>query len=300
MVIVRLEGGLGNQMFQYALGRNLSLINKTELKFDVSGFDKKLYGDGVIQRNLRLTIFNTIINIASERELNDVKNSGISGIEKFVYRLQRRKTIPYFRKNELFENRWFEFDKNILKANKNVHLTGYWQSFYYFESIRETLLKDFTFKLYPNENLYPFLKDIRKQNSISLHIRRGDYIKSKETFNLHGVCSAEYYQAAIAEITAKVSNPIFYIFSDDIEWVKENFNISFPCIFVEQTPTDHDFFDLYLMSICSHNIIANSSFSWWGAWLNRNRDKIVIAPKQWMSDAAIDTTDLIPENWIRL
>lgn len=300
MIVVRLEGGLGNQMFQYAIGRQISLINKTELKFDLSGFDKNKNVSEVIRKDLRLSIFDSPINIATQQEIGNVRNSKLPLIEKLLYRLQKRKNIPYYRKNELFESQWFKFDRNILKAGKNAYLTGYWQSFHYFHAIRTILLKDFAFKTHPDTKLYPYLNEINKQNSISLHIRRGDYIKNPETFNLHGICSPEYYQAAIKEITAKVNNPVFYIFSDDPEWVKENFAMSFPCIFVLQTPAEHDFFDMYLMSLCKHNIIANSSFSWWGAWLNNNPKKIVIAPKQWMANPGIDTTDLIPTNWIRL
>lgn len=300
MIIVRLEGGLGNQMFQYALGRHLSLINKTELKFDLSGLDKKNYAPGMVQRELRLTVFDTLINIASEQEIRDVVTSGISKVENLIYKIQRRSTIPYFRKNELFENTWFKFDKNMLRAGKNVHLTGYWQSFHYFKAIREVLLNEFTFKEYPNQHHYPFSKSIHEQNSVSLHIRRGDYINNSDTLKLHGICSTDYYQAAVKEISRRIKKPVFYIFSDDINWVKENFSIDYPCIYVSETEQQKDYFDMHLMSTCKHNIIANSSFSWWGAWLNRNPYKIVLAPKKWMADHGINTNDLVPENWIRL
>ncbi len=292
MIIVRLEGGLGNQMFQYALGRKLSLKNKTELKFDISAL-------GPATREFQLNIFNSQFPIASEQDIDNVKNSNLSFVELLKYRIQRKINIPYFRKSDLFETTLFKFDSNILKAGKNAYLTGYWQSHKYFEKIRKTLLKDFQPKEIPTSSIYNYLNTLSSESSVSIHIRRGDYVNNAETNTLHGTCSVEYYNSAIDYISSKIHTPVFYIFSDDMDWVKSNFIIKHKFIYVTETPVGKDYFEMCLMSYCKHNIIANSSFSWWAAWLNQNPDKIVVAPKKWMN-TSINTNDLIPANWIRL
>ncbi len=144
------------------------------------------------------------------------------------------------------------------------------------------------------------MAQIESTNAVSLHIRRGDYVKVKETNDFHGVCSIAYYETAIELITNKINDPVFYIFSDDMDWVKKNFNIRQNHVFVDANDAATNYEDMRLMSLCKHNIIANSSFSWWGAWLNPSSSKTVIAPKKWMKDPSIETIDLIPGNWIRL
>jgi len=300
MIIVRLEGGLGNQMFQYAIGRQLSLLNKTTLKFDLSSFEKNLFENNAFWRGYALDIFEAIIDIASADEITKIKESPTPFFEKISYRLQRFREIPYFRKTELFEKKLFSFDENILKVTKNAYLTGYWQSPKYFSEIRTVLLSDFKLKENPSTENYNFIDKVSKQESVSIHVRRGDYVTNPETFKFHGVCSLDYYNRGIEYIKSNVANPFFYVFSDDIKWAEDNIKLPGSVVFVKNTPPGKDYFEMHLMSLCKHNIIANSSFSWWGAWLNNNSDKIVVAPKKWMNDASIDTTDLIPDNWIRL
>jgi len=140
---------------------------------------------------------------------------------------------------------------------------------------------------------------IKEKNSVSLHIRRGDYLTMQKAIDTIGVCPLDYYDKAIREITRKIKNPTFFIFSDDINWVKENLKTNSPTIFVSGGKLK-DYEELILMSKCKHNIIANSSFSWWGAWLNNNPNKIVIAPKKWFKDTSKNTRDLIPESWLKL
>ncbi|MDD3060131.1 MAG: alpha-1,2-fucosyltransferase, partial [Sulfurimonas sp.] len=143
-------------------------------------------------------------------------------------------------------------------------------------------------------------EEIQSSNSVSLHVRRGDYVSNKNATSYHGVSSLDYYYNAIETISKKISNPILYIFSDDIPWVRENLIVSLPIVFIENTNTDRPFEDIYLMSLCKHNIIANSTFSWWGAYLNSNLEKNVIAPKKWFNDPVINTEDLIPSSWTRI
>lgn len=299
MIIVRLLGGLGNQMFQYATARHLSILNNTKLKFDSSAFDKNIYAENATWRDFQLSVFKLKSEIATEQDIEVVKNAELPFFEKIYYRLLR-KNIPSYRKTEQFEKQLFCFDQSIFKASANTYLTGYWQSPLYFDAIRSILLKDFELGEKPSKKDYPFFDDITRQNSVSIHIRRGDYVSNPEYLKIHGLCSIEYYQGAIEYICRKVANPAFYIFSDDMDWAKENLQIKNPCIYVTGTPAGKDHFEMHLMSLCKHNIIANSSFSWWGAWLNKSSEKIVIAPKKWMGDPAIDTTDLMPANWIRL
>ncbi|MBS1565210.1 MAG: alpha-1,2-fucosyltransferase, partial [Bacteroidetes bacterium] len=144
------------------------------------------------------------------------------------------------------------------------------------------------------------LERVEKTNAVSLHIRRGDYVTVAHTNQLHGTCSIDYYQRA-AELIADVSpDPVFYIFSDDIAWVRENLQLPFPIVFVEGNDEAHAYEDMRLMSRCRHHILANSSFSWWGAWLNGRPDKIVVAPQKWMNNDSIVPKDLIPVSWKRL
>ncbi len=141
---------------------------------------------------------------------------------------------------------------------------------------------------------------IQSFKSVSLHIRRGDYVSNKVTNQVHGVCDLNYYSHAISYIAERISNTHLFVFSDDPEWAKGNLKTEIPTFFVDNNRADKDYEDLKLMRQCKHNIIANSSFSWWGAWLNQNAGKIVIAPKKWFNDKSINTKDLIPEKWIRL
>ena len=180
------------------------------------------------------------------------------------------------------------------------YVRGFWQSELYFKSIEELIRKDFTFASEPTGSNKELAKAIATQQAVSLHIRRGDYVNIQSTNEYHGTCSIEYYQKAIEYILSNLSDPVFYIFSDDLPWVKANLDVSAPHIFAEGNDATTNFEDLRLMSLCKHHIIANSSFSWWGAWLNPSKTKIVIAPKRWMNDPEFDSKDLIPKNWIRI
>ena len=227
-------------------------------------------------------------------------------ILKYLTYIKQNRTK--YKQFKLVEDTFQPFDPMVLKAGKNVYLEGYWQSEKYFKEIEYIIRKDLIIK----PNLKGRNKDIAKkivsENSISLHIRRGNYVANPEIFKVHGTCEQEYYYEAIDYITENVKEPYFYIFSDEIEWAKDNFKIEYAHTFVdinigfdgENYQDEKNYEDLRLMSLCKHNIIANSSFSWWGAWLNQNPEKIVIAPKKWFNDESLDTSDLIPNSWIRI
>lgn len=297
MIIIRLQGGLGNQLFQYALGRALSIKNNVPMKLDISQYYKKNE-----IRKYGLKDFNINAEIATKREITSI---GIPDPQSnFLLTRITRKVFRYFdSKKKISERKYvlepnFTFSEEILNIKDNAYINGDWQSFKYFENIKSALIQE----LYLAKPLSPEAEKIgngiSKTNSVSVHIRRGDYISNSQTNSFHGTCSTEYYRNAINRISKETTSPILFIFSDDINWVRENIKFQFPTIYVSK-PEIRDYEELILMSKCKHNIIANSSFSWWGAWLNQNPNKIVVAPQKWFN-ASVDTSDLVPENWIRI
>lgn len=290
MIITKLIGGLGNQMFQYAIGRNLAHTNNTELKLDITGYEKQA---GITLRKYMLHVFNIQETLASKSEINKLKKNSL--IWKFV-----RKINPYFKNNSYIEEKCFHFDPNILDISDNVYLNGSWQSEKYFSDISDIIRREFTLKNNPNKTSDQILTTIDSVNSVSLHIRRGDYVSNPLASQILGLLSLDYYENALAFITKKVKNAQVFVFSDDIVWAKKNLKTTLPISFIDHNNENMDSEDLRLMIHCKHHIIANSSFSWWGAWLSDNSQKIVVAPKRWFSNPNLDTKDLIPQDWIIL
>ena len=295
MIIVKLQGGLGNQMFQYAIGRQLSIINNTYLKLDLSFLNDKTPRANFTIRNYELDAFNLACSFPEYIEIKHFYQNNL--ISKIKRRLGSLKQV---------KEKGLKFNPNILELKGNIYLSGYWQSEKYFEAIRSNLLSEFSLKnslqdkLESDESLQQIKELINTTNSVSVHFRRGDYVSDSVTNQFHGTCLMNYYQDAIRRIADQIPNPHFFLFSDDPEWVVSNRIIDdFPTTVVT-APNMH--LDMYLMSLCKHNIIANSSFSWWGAWLNPNPEKMVIAPKRWFAkdELNLQTQDLIPQNWIRL
>lgn len=292
MIITRLSGGLGNQMFQYAAGRTLAHYHNTDLFLDLTGYASDTL------RKYELDIFRINSAIASSDMLNRVPFS--------------RKDTIYHRIRNLFKGEMeflyvkeqgTAFMEKISTLPDNVYLSGYWQSEKYFAEIADVIKKDFSFVNPPSEINQRLLETIRGSNSVSLHIRRGDYVSSPKTREIHGVLEAEYYRYSLNFLEKKVKDPQVFIFSDDIAWAKKNLTIDLPLHFIEHNCMDKNHEDLRLMSSCRHHIIANSSFSWWGAWLSKNPNKMVIAPKKWFSDQEMKKRkkiDIIPETWIQL
>ncbi len=296
MIISFINGGLGNQMFQYALGRKLSLKRQTVFKLDILWFHPDL--DGTAFRNYELRHFTIPIASATALEIEKVKEPFSNFAFKHIFsRFNAR--LPYY-KRRLVEEKHFHFDPNMLNASGNAYLRGYWQSEKYFADIRETLLKDFTFKNGLKEKNLEMSQLINQSESVSLHIRRADYVRDKEVNRILGICPPEYYERAIQHIAGNTKNPVFFVFSDDIEWCRKNLKLQQETHFVDYNTGDASYRDMQLMSLCRHNIIANSSFSWWGAWLNNNPEKIVIAPARWFNDSTKNDTDLSPEKWLRM
>lgn len=294
MIVIKLMGGLGNQMFQYAFGRAVSFYMRKQLFLDISFFNNQLAIDGYTPRIYELSIFNTKAQLATNNILALFSNPNI------INSLRKRINMSYYKYYHEID---FLFDNNVFSQKAPIYFSGYWQSEKYFLQIAEDIKRDFEFKLTLDEYTRKIAEEIKNGNSVSVHFRRGDYVSSKITNNYHGVCSLNYYYQALERFDRINKHTTYYIFSDDIEWVKANFlcqreNV----VYVHYNVANDGWKDMYLMSLCKHNIIANSSFSWWGAWLNSNPDKIVITPKQWFANNSMNdqTLDLIPTNWLRI
>ncbi len=286
MIIVNLKGGLGNQMFQYAFGRTLSLKNNTVLKLDTSTLVRATE-IGNIPRSFDISNFNLNAELANKLEVENIRYP--FGLISKVQDLIKKKLLRQFN---------IVFDKNKLELKDNQYLDGFWQSPKYFEAIRDVLINDFTLKAPLSTEAFAVAQAITKANSISIHIRRGDYINNQRVLNEYGICSIDYYKNALELINQKTSSPTYFVFSDDIKWAKANLPLPQDTVFIKDSNISTAE-ELVLMSKCQHNIIANSSFSWWAAWLNQNPQKIVIAPTPWFDKVKYDK-NLIPSTWIQL
>lgn len=292
MVIVNLIGGLGNQMFQYAAGRALTLVRGEPLHVDVAG----LGGNG--SRQLELSrIFRCVAEIASADEVR--RTLGWQAAPA-VKRILARPELAALRARSFVVEPHFHYWPGIHSVPASAYLHGYWQSEKYFSDATAALRADFSFKLPLTEANAGLAEKIGRCAAVSLHVRRGDYVFNARTRAFHGFCSVDYYRAAVGLIAQRVAEPEFFVFSDDITWARENLEIGFPCHYVDHNRGAESYNDMRLMSLCRHHIIANSSFSWWSAWLAANPSGTVIAPKQWFRKASHDTSDLIPDGWIRI
>jgi hypothetical protein len=293
MVIAQLTTGLGNNLFQYANGRAVAIRNNVTLKLDISKANIEN-----LQGTYQLNVFNIVESIASSTEIGQIIGSNKRNVARRVYDFIQY-CLPYYKRKKFVE-RHFHFDPNIFKIPGKVYLIGYWQSEKYFKDIEGLLRKEFTIRAAPNSTNKIMLGLINQCEAVSLHIRRGDYITNSGSNQYHGVCSLNYYRNAVQKLVQVIKNPNFFVFSDDLEWAKQNLKLEYPVTYVTQNGIERDYEDLLLMSQCKHHIIANSSFSWWGAWLNQNPNKIIIAPQKWFNDPSINTDDLIPDGWVKI
>jgi len=292
MIILHLSGGLGNQMFQYAFGRATAKKLGVELKLELTDPTLIIHNGFELER-----IFNIQASGATEADIKAV-------LGMYRYRLIG-KAFKVFGVTKIFkspaiEEPHFHFSPEMLAIPDSSHINGYWQSEKYFLEIEDEIRSDFAFKLPMSQQNADIAEVINQTNSVSLHVRRNDFANNSRINSTHGLCSLEYYQGAIRYIAGRVERPSFFIFSDDATWVKSNLKVDFPCEFVEHNQGRESYNDMRLMSLCQHHIIANSSFSWWGAWLNPNPTKLVVAPQAWFANPHIDTRDLIPANWMRV
>lgn len=293
MVIVQLSGGLGNQLFQYAAGRAIALTTQSALKLDLSNCADGAY------RPYRLGLFHIAAQLADRSEVPfEFRQTYRPSIVRKAYRklpgrLQPRRSGP-----RVIRETSFAFDESVMYAGEDVYLVGYWQSPKYFADAEDVIRSDLV--LTPAEAGVgtSLASDVRRQGTVSVHVRRGDYVTSLETSAFHGVCSAQYYADALELLSAHAEVRTVYVVSDDIEWARTELRFATPTVFVNDPGDGSDIRDFFLMSQCEHHIIANSSFSWWAAWLGRHPDGIVVSPRQWFTDATIDTSDLRPADWL--
>lgn len=293
MIIARLNGGLGNQMFQYANGKARALSVDSHLLLDISEFETYRLHQGYELSKVFVGPF----AVANKKQIKALKGSSLLG----KMPLFNSKLSKLFIKKSLIQEPHFQYWSGITNVPDSSYLSGYWQSEKYFQNFQEQIAADFKFAT-PLQGMNEMLAAAIQedgQTSISLHIRRGDYVTNPKTQTYHGVCSLEYYQKAITYFTERLEKVHFFIFSDDPEWVIQNLIMDHPHTFVSHNTGENSYNDMRLMSLCQHHIIANSSFSWWGAWLNPSKEKIVIAPKKWFHKN-LNSADLIPHSWIRL
>jgi len=292
MIISRIIGGLGNQMFQYAAGRALASKHNVTLMLDVSGFKGyDLHQGFELQR-----VFSCPVEFAAETDVRSILGWQASPA---VRRILMRPKFAALRRKGFISEPHLHYWEGISRAPKDAYLMGYWQSEKYFSEIAATIRADFTFRPPLDARNEAMAAEMSGVNSVSLHIRRGDYVTNPRALATHGLCSLEYYRGAINYIADRVEAPNFFVFSDDIPWAREHLPMNFPCQFIGHNQGAQSFIDMQLMSLCKHHIIANSSFSWWGAWLNPGARKIVVAPQAWFANGTT-TDDLIPEGWARL
>ncbi len=289
-----MDGGLGNQMFQYALASILAKNNNLSLLLDLSFFDQTEKRLGHTPRKFELAVFNNSYTPATPTELLFFKQLSVFN------KIKRELGLNY---PKMYQEPSFRYDENVLKLRTPVYLSGFFQSYKYFMGHENLIRKLFAFPVDTLDEVNrKIVANIKSTNAIAIHIRRGDYVNDAITQQYHGNCSLDYYIKAISLLTAREKEFSLFFFSDDSKWVKEQFDdLSYPKQFIDYNTGENSWKDMFLMSSCSHNIIANSSFSWWAAWLNTNPDKIVIAPKKWFakSEEEINTSDLIPREWLR-
>ncbi|HBE43978.1 MAG TPA: alpha-1,2-fucosyltransferase [Deltaproteobacteria bacterium] len=292
MIVVRLIGGLGNQLFQYAVARHIAEINGAVLKLDISGFETyKLH-------KYSLWPFNIKENFASLKEITTLMTLKQGIVGSIIRRILRKP--PKLASTYIREKKPFQFDPDILNLSDGVYLAGSWQSEKYFADIGAIIRQEFTVKTPQAGKDRELAEQIASCESVSLHIRRGDYVSNPHTSEVHGTCGIDYYLRCVDCLTQTVKNPHFFIFSDEPEWAHNSLKLLYRTTIVGHNKADKNYEDLRLMSQCKHHIIANSTFSWWGAWLSQNPDKIVLVPKRWFKSDDYDPKDLIPDKWIKV
>ncbi|NEQ84394.1 MAG: alpha-1,2-fucosyltransferase [Moorea sp. SIO2I5] len=295
-VIVRIKGGLGNQMFQYAFGRKIAYQTNKKLFIDISFYKN------CINRKFELDNFCTIGSIAEDIDTYRLQLKGVFPrlLPSFTYRLKnilKRRHVLFWEEKENCP------DHILHRWQKDIYLDGYWQGTSYFKSIEHLLRKEFQLAQ-PLTSESQEIKDkiLSLPCPVSIHIRRGDYAKNANILSVHGLCSIDYYMNAIRLVQEHSSKTTFFLFSDDPGWVDKFIKPKIPnSINVSALYANRpNYEDMLLMSYCKHHIIANSTFSWWGAWLSSpSVNKLTIAPKRWFATQnPIDISSLIPNHWV--
>lgn len=287
MISVNVIGGLGNQMFQYAFGRALSLRMGYQLRFDVADFQWYSTHEG-----FQLARLCTTLEQATEDELKEMLGWQH---HRWARRLRMYKRFP---KRHTIVEPHFHFSRACSQSHDGNYFVGYWHSHRYFEDFANEIRRDFCSTEIDLSVYGSILKEIESSESVGIHVRRGDYVSSRRGRKVLGTCGAKYYSNAIALLQELVSRPKFFVFSDQPSAVMAEQLVSVPHSLVDIKPRPPAYVELRMMARCKHFIIANSSFSWWAAWLGHAGDKRVIAPGRWFADKARTTADLIPPDWL--
>lgn len=282
VIVTRLEGGLGHQLFQYAAGRRLALARGVPLLVDRSPVDGS-------PRPYALGAFGISGQAAPPDERSRFE------AQTLTQRITRR-----MRGRRLVAERSPRFDPSILDLSGDVYLHGQWQSEQYFADVANTIRGDLTWKTVPESWSADLLARIESGNAVSVHVRRGDRVSDPRLAGLLGACPVAYYRRAWRLIRERVRDPLFIVFADDPAWARGQLTFLDPVKFVSDPGHRPDHDDLWLMTQCRHHVIANSAFSWWGAWLSDAADKVVVAPDRWCADPAYDGRDIVPPAWARV
>jgi len=302
MIITEITAGLGNQLFQYANAKKIATVKKQILKLDLSFFERYYTSSDLQNTHVahKLDKFNTNIIIACDNEIKRIKRKTIK--PDILRRIFNKLGMSgYVNTKCHFDNERIDScELETLKNYNNLYISGYFGDQKYFIEIEDIIRQEFTLKEHLNSTNEKVLSQIKNSNSVSIHFRRGDYLNNP----FFAKISLDYYRTAIDFIEKFFPNLFYFIFSDDLNWVKDNFKFNASIYYVDVNDEKADYIDLMLMSSCKHNIIANSTFSWWGAWLNNNPDKMVIAPKQWFNDPAAqkkyENGSLVPDKWRKI
>jgi len=289
-IIIRLAGGLGNQIYLYAFGRSLSLRSGRPLLIETRNLARDKF------RDYELSVFN-------------IKDQHVDLLTAWCTRWAAsystgklfRTLCPLTWNYKILRDKNAGFDPSAFDLEAGtIVVEGYWQSFKYFEPYQDIIRNDLTFKIGPSKEGTRMIEDIENVQSIAVHIRRGDYVTNPNNTESLGTCSLEYYRKSSDYIKQNVKEPHFFIFTDDPEWAKEKLTFPGPTRIVDHNLGKADHEDFRLMTHCKHFVIANSSFSWWGAWLAHYSAKTVIAPMSWFKIDNFPPEDRIPSEWIRL
>jgi hypothetical protein len=295
MIVVKLMGGLGNQMFQYAAARSLASRLGSPLSADLNFLLDRTPRPNFTFRNYDLDIFGIQMAAATEEQVRPFLYKGRTRTER-LYRkfFAWPRRIHYREPHFHFDHRFHNFQ---LPWKGGIYLEGYWQSPKYFRTIEVELRQTFSFPKTIQASSQQLYAQIQSTESVMINARRTDYLSDP----LFKVCSMGYFRAAIDTLSNHLKQPHFFVFSDDIEWCRENFAPSDKFTIVGHEHAGPKFANyLHLMSACRHSIIPNSTFAWWAAWLNPNPNKIVLAPRRWFADPPMNPRDLIPDTWIQI
>ena len=294
MIVAKLQGGHSNQLVQYATARSLAERRKAGVHLDPGWFASIADGDTKRIYELEAYRFEQRLLEPADISVADADQRASTGLRRF----SRRPRKPVLRR---YRQRGHRFDPHVLELPDDTYLEGWWQDERYFSEIRPILLDELELRDPPSERDAGRLREIGEQVSVSLHVRRGDYVTNPAARTFHGVLDSSYYEAALerlVDVTDERDLKVF-VFSDDIEWCRKVLRLVHPTVFIDSGNSGAA--DMRLMRSCRHHVVANSSFSWWGAWLSDHPAKVVVAPERWFADPEANAeTEVVPKSWLRI